>query len=151
MVTRRVRGVSLIEALLAVIIVTMGGIAVLDLTAGGRRGVERAGEEHLASILLDREMDRLRPTPFAVLASLVGPVRPIDLPCGGRIDGVAFRAGFGIDALAPTMVKLTVTIGWQATSTARGPRERSLRAVRYVAAPAIAASNYHHPEVANVP
>lgn len=105
--TTRQRGLGLVDALLALLVLTVGLLAVLRLQPELRRHAEVARQRSEALRLAQADLERARAAPAALAAD--------DRIVDAATLGTRYRLLREVDALAwPNTVAVTVSVQWQA-------------------------------------
>lgn len=103
---RRDRGITLIEALVAVLVLSLGLLVVAQLPPHWRAHAELARQRSEATRIAQQEMERLRAG-----TAIVGGVRAIDADAAASLT--AYRLERHVDAArVPNAADVAITVGW---------------------------------------
>jgi hypothetical protein len=163
----RVRGgISLVEILVALVILSVAGIVMLSALQTGARGAARAGEHQLVALLGARVVDRIVAGGFGGLAPAAGQTGDLDLsrwdtsasgasgaaatagtatvaamrvPGGIELDGITVGGRYQVELLADGLLRLSVTLTWRKPGESGPGSVAALRLTRLVADPTLGA------------
>lgn len=100
------RGFTLVEVLVAIVLISVGAIGVARATAGMTRMLHRGDRATTASALAQDQMERLRATPCASLSN------------GTRNEQNVYRLEWGISHV-PDRVRINLTTRYPANGVVR--------------------------------
>jgi hypothetical protein len=142
------RGISIIEVVVAALILTVSALALLRVTDAASRNTYRAEQSQVVVNRLQAELERIRQLPFSDVALKTPPETPIDPSLATRLSATTFALERDGTAAAPLAVKGGTTPGGEPISSGEvnpGPEEFTSGDVsgtiyRYVVYPGVPAN-----------
>ena len=112
---RRSQGFTLIEVMIALVILATGLLALMTMQIVSIRANAFSSEMTYASMLAQSRFEQLRNTAYDSIPPTTGPITDVPVPADATTKGISYTVLRQVDDNTPAtdMKTITLTINWQ--------------------------------------